>query len=269
LSLVNRLFAQLEKRVKTNGGVVVKTLGDGMVCQFRDAESALNAAMQLQAAAAHMPAEDDAKLEIRIGTTWGPVVTKDGDVFGDTVNVCARLQALANPQQVLTTRELVEALPAKSRRRCRELYPTKIRGRAGEVIVHEVFWREDPDVTQMNLHEAPRSGTWVLKLSYGGGSVMVEPGAMVRLGRDKANDVVVSSTLASRVHARVIGRDGNYFIVDQSSNGTFLAVDGNTREIRLRREEALLGERGWIGLGKPASNHGAHVVRYRLERRGA
>ena len=44
-------------------------------------------------------------------------------------------------------------------------------------------------------------------------------------------------------------------------------VDGTTREVRLRRTEAVLGERGWIGIGKTAANHGDHVLRYRLERR--
>jgi hypothetical protein len=37
--------------------------------------------------------------------------------------------------------------------------------------------------------------------------------------------------------------------------------------VRLRRSEAVLGERGWIGLGKSAASHGDHVLRYRLERR--
>lgn len=267
LALVNRLFAQLEKKVKASDGTVVKTLGDGMVCQFRDPDAALRAAGQLQAATARMPAAGERKLEIRVAATWGPVVTKGGDVFGDTVNVCARLQALANPQQVLTTREMVQALSPRMRRSCRELYPTKIRGRATEVIVYESVWRVDPDLTEMNLaKDAPRSTVWILKLTYGGDSFTVDPSAAVRLGRDKANEVVVASTLASRVHARIFSKDGNYFIADQSSNGTFVMVDGNTRELRLRREEALLGERGWIGLGKPASTHGAHVLRYSLER---
>lgn len=269
LALINRLFAQLERRVKTAGGTVVKTLGDGMVCQFRQAEVALRAAGAMQIAARRMPDAGEHKLEIRVGMNWGPVVAKGHDVFGDTVNVCARLQALANPGQVLTTSGFVQALPARCRARCRDLYETKIRGRAGAVKVCELLWREDPDVTQMNVtaQGAAKPGLWILRLSYAGDSVVVEPGGSARLGRDKANDVVVPSTLASRVHARVVGRDGNYFIADQSSNGTFLLVDGNTREVRLRREEALMGERGWIGLGKSASTHGAHVLRYRLERR--
>lgn len=248
---------------------MVKTVGDGMVCQFRDADAALRAAGAMQSAAGRVPGAGAHKLEIRVGLTWGPVVAKGEDVFGDTVNVCARLQALANPGQALITGELVEALSARSRTRCRELYATKIRGRAGSVTVWELLGREDPDVTQMNLaaQGATRAGVWILRLSYGGDSFTVEPGGAARLGRGKTNDVVVASTLASRVHARIVARDGNYFIADQSSNGTFLMVEGNAREVRLRREEALMGERGWIGLGKPASSHGAHVLRYRLERR--
>jgi adenylate cyclase len=71
------------------------------------------------------------------------------------------------------------------------------------------------------------------------------------------------------VHARIFGRDGNFVIADQSSNGTYLLIDGNSREMLLRREEAVMGERGWVGLGKSAEGHGTHVLRYRLERRGS
>ena len=50
------------------------------------------------------------KLTIKVAFNWGPVVTEHGDVFGDTVNVCARLVSLAGPHQVLTTQETVDAL---------------------------------------------------------------------------------------------------------------------------------------------------------------
>lgn len=267
LALINGLFARLEKKIKSCGGAVVKRLGDGLVCQFRDPNAAFRAACQLQATAVKGTASAPRKLSIKIGYNYGPVVLKGGDVFGDTVNVCARLVALANPEQVLTTRQSVDALNSGLRVRCRELYPTKVRGRVGEISVCDVLWRTDPDVTETGLAaEMPgRTGQWILTLSYAGETFTVEDGA--RMGRDKTNEIVVASTLASRVHARILVRDGNYFIVDQSSNGTYLLIDGSTREVRLRREEAVLGERGWIGLGKPASSHGAHVLRYRLKQR--
>ena len=107
----------------------------------------------------------------------------------------------------------------------------------------------------------------VLKLTYGGDTTVVEPDASVRLGRGKGNEVIVTSSKASRVHARIYGRGTNFVIADQSSNGTFIMVDGSTREIRLRREEAHLGERGTIGLGSPTSPTGDHLLTYKVQRR--
>jgi len=270
LALINRLFGRLEKKVKANGGTVVKTLGDGMVCQFEGADGAFRAACEMQKAAVSMTMPvGQSRLEIKIAWNYGPVVIERTDVFGDTVNVCARLANLANAGQVFTTKQTVEALSPGLRTRARELPPAKLRGRVEKVTVFEVMWRDDPDVTAVDLGEAMQTrggGQWVMKLTYGGDSVNVDGAGNVRLGRDKTNEVVVASSLASRVHARVFGREGNFFIADQSSNGTFLLIDGSSRELRLRREETMMGERGWIGLGKSAATHGPHMVRYRLER---
>jgi len=247
LELINRLFAALEREVGAAGGVTVKTLGDGMVCQFREADEGYRAACKMQEAVANLTPSAEPTLRISIGYTYGPVVLKDADVFGDTVNVCARLVSLANPAQVLTTRQTVDALSEPLRERCRELYATKVRGRAGEVMVCEVMWRLDPETTRINdlAREAvPQAAwTWVLKLTHSGESFVVDETTPARLGREAGNDVVVNTEHASRVHARIFSRDGHFYIVDQSTNGTFLLVDGPPREGRRRRSEPTLGER--------------------------
>jgi len=271
LELINRLFAALQREVEAAGGVTVKTLGDGMVCQFRESDDGYRAACKMQEAVVNLAPSNEPNLKISIGYTYGPVVLKDADVFGDTVNVCARLVSLANAAQVLTTRQTVDALSPILRERCRELYATQVRGRAGEVMVCEVMWRLDPETTRINDVERdamPQAAwIWILKLTHSGESFIVDEATPVRLGREAGNDVVVQTDHASRVHARIFSRDGHFYIVDQSTNGTFLLVDGTAREVRLRRSESMLGERGWIGLGKSAAHHGDHVLRYRLERR--
>jgi hypothetical protein len=263
------LFSGLTGKVVAAGGTVVKTLGDGMVCQFSTADGAFRAACAMQTTAARIAPRVPGKLDIKVAFNYGPVVPKGGDVFGDTVNVCARLVAMANPGQILTTQQTVDGLSRTLMLRCRFLYPTKIKGRAEPVSVYDVPWRIDPDLTETSMHvESPaRAGRWVLKLSHGGETFDVQPEGEARIGRDKTNDVVVPSPRASRVHARIYARDRNFVIVDQSSNGTFVLIDGNDTEVMLRREEAVLGERGWIGLGSPASKHGMHVLRYRLAKR--
>lgn len=271
LSVVNMLFGALTREVVAASGTVVKTLGDGMVCQFASADSALRTACAMQAAASQIAPRVPGRLAIKVGFNFGPVVLKGTDVFGDTVNVCARLVALANPGQVLTTRQTVDALSRTLVPRCRPLHPVKMKSRAEPVSLYDVMWRADPDLTETSMHAEPpaRAGKWVLKLSHGGETFDVQPDAQARLGRDKSNDVVIASARASRVHARIYARDRNFVIVDRSSNGTFLLTDGSEAEVVLRREEAVLGERGWIGLGNPASKHGNHVLRYRLTRRKA
>jgi adenylate cyclase len=273
LALISRLFSALGAKVTENGGSIVKTLGDGMVCQFPDADAAFQAACDMQSEAVSAEPGDGPKLTLKVCFNYGPVLTEGGDVFGDTVNVCARLVAVATPHQVLTTQETLDALSPALRERSRQLFPLQVRGRVSAVKVCEVLWRSDPDTTKvftrsglMRAAPAP-SREWVLKLVYEGETLVVEPGGAVKLGRDKANDMVVSSALASRVHARVYARGGNFVIADQSANGTYVMIDGNSRELTLRREEAMLGERGYIGLGGSAANHGDHVLRYRLESR--
>ena len=50
------------------------------------------------------------RLQLKIGFTYGPVILSKGDVFGDTMNVCARLVVLANPDQILTSAQTAAAL---------------------------------------------------------------------------------------------------------------------------------------------------------------
>jgi len=266
LALINRLLRQLDEKVAQCSGAVVKRLGDGMVCQFSAPDAALRAACEMQTAAFDVAPGDYPKLAIKVVFTYGPVIMEGADVFGDTVNLAARLVALANPEQILTTQQTVDSLAPELRARCRPLYPMKIRGKSDEVMVCDVVWRGDADLTETFRRPGDVASQWNLKLAYGGSMFTVEPAGSVRLGRDKANDVVVASTRASRVHARIFGRHGNFVIADQSSNGTFVLIDGSSREMLLRREEAVLGERGWIGLGESAASHGDHVLRFRLER---
>jgi adenylate cyclase len=98
----------------------------------------------------------------------------------------------------------------------------------------------------------------------------------LQMGRGDDNDIVVVSLFASRLHARVDERDGQFVLTDLSSNGTFVLPDGEpdaqaaqpaaqSAEIRLRQTEAVLTGRGWLGLGRSASTHGEHSVRYALE----
>lgn len=73
----------LTEKVEEHGGKIVKTLGDGMVCQFEDANSAFRGACDIQEAALAAQARDGPKLTIKVAFNWGPVVTERGTIgFG-------------------------------------------------------------------------------------------------------------------------------------------------------------------------------------------
>jgi pSer/pThr/pTyr-binding forkhead associated (FHA) protein len=78
--------------------------------------------------------------------------------------------------------------------------------------------------------------------------VLGEANPVVRLGRDPENDVVIADRMASRLHARIERRRDKFVLVDQSSNGTYVTVEGEP-EIHVRREEIILHGRGQISFG--------------------
>jgi adenylate cyclase len=268
LALINGVFGRLEKIIAKCAGTVVKTLGDGLICTFEDPDNAFRAAVEIQTAVRSATKDSANRLQLKIGFTWGSVILSKGDVFGDTMNVCARLVELANPEQILTSAPTVEALTPGLRARCRALFPTRIKGKVEEVPVSEVMWRYDPAVTEANLTRASfaKALQTSLKLIYRGNIFIVNRSRpTIQMGRDESNDIVIVSLFASRVHARVHTREGHFVLTDLSSNGTFLMIDDQSGEVHLRREEAMLHGRGWIGLGKNASTHGDHSVRFSLQ----
>ncbi|PVE24213.1 hypothetical protein DC522_12120 [Microvirga sp. KLBC 81] len=81
-------------------GRIVKTMGDGFLAEFGSVIKAVGFATEIQ----RRCAETDSILRLRIGIHVGDVIIKDGDVFGDGVNIAARLQALADPGGILVSR---------------------------------------------------------------------------------------------------------------------------------------------------------------------
>jgi class 3 adenylate cyclase len=271
LALIKGVFARLEGIVAKSGGATVKVLGDGLICVFEDPDNAFRAACELQASVQASAQGMQDRLQVGIGFTYGPVILLKGDVFGDAMNICTRLVALANPDQILTSAQTVEALSPGLRERCRALFPTRVKGKAEEVAVFELMWRFDKTVTESNLTRADfaKAVQTSLKLIYRGNIFIVNrTRPTLQMGRDESNDIVIVSLFASRIHARVYSRSGQFMLADLSSNGTFLLLDEQAEtqppEIHLRREEVVLGARGWIGLGKNASKHGDHSVRFSL-----
>jgi adenylate cyclase len=85
----------LDPTIAAHNGRLVKTTGDGLLVEFGSVIGALRCVTEVQAGMAERNATvpTDKRIEFRIGINMGDIVVEDGDIFGDGVNVAARLEA--------------------------------------------------------------------------------------------------------------------------------------------------------------------------------
>ena len=99
----------VDVRLAANGGRIVKTTGDGLLAEFASAIAAVRCAVEVQAEMA----KRGGPIAFRIGVNLGDVIHEGGDVFGDGVNVAARLEQLAAPGEVCVSRSVFEQVRDK------------------------------------------------------------------------------------------------------------------------------------------------------------
>jgi TolB-like protein/class 3 adenylate cyclase/tetratricopeptide (TPR) repeat protein len=89
----------IEPKISEHRGRIVKTTGDGMLVEFPSVVDAVRCAAELQRAVIDREAgiPEDRRIKFRIGINLGDIIVEDGDIFGDGVNVAARLEALSDP----------------------------------------------------------------------------------------------------------------------------------------------------------------------------
>jgi adenylate cyclase len=229
-------------------GRVIKTIGDEAMAVFPAADNAAQAAAEMQARITAEPTMEAHRLAIRVGFHFGPALLAEGDVFGDSVNVAARLVGVAHGAQVITSAATASALSPWLRVRTRELTALTVKGKLRDMSVFELLWQDSAD-DLTTLSTRILTPTARLRVLHGEREVMLgELQAQVTLGRDAQNDIVIADRLASRTHARIERRRDRFVLVDHSSNGTFLTIDGEP-EIQLRREEFILRGHGHISFG--------------------
>jgi adenylate cyclase len=100
----------IDQRIAGHKGRIVKTTGDGLLVEFASVVDALRCAVELQAAMANSnaPLPPDRRIEFRMGINMGDIVVEDGDIFGDGVNVAARLEGLAEPGGICVSARVQE-----------------------------------------------------------------------------------------------------------------------------------------------------------------
>jgi len=240
-----------EKTVQATGRVI-KTIGDEVMSAFPTADAAADAAIEMQSGIAELPAVGTTKIGIRIGFNFGPIVERDGDIFGDAVNLAARLSHVATKDQIITAKDTVMRMSPMLKSSTRAITTIQVKGKAEEIHVYELIWQQSEDMTTLASSKSifkPKKTQ--LRLKVQGTEVILSPEKpAVALGRDATADVVIRERMASRAHGKIERRLDKFILTDHSANGTYVTVEGD-REIVLRREEFTLRGHGWIAFGQP------------------
>src|SRR5262245_11786083 len=105
----------LDPKIGEHRGRLVKTTGDGLLVEFGSVVDALRCAVEVQHEMAGRSATEpgDRRIELRIGINVGDIVVEDGDIFGDGVNVAARLEGLAAPGHICVSARVQEDAAGK------------------------------------------------------------------------------------------------------------------------------------------------------------
>ena len=255
----------LRKAAEACGARVVDRAADKLMALLPAPDAAAEAAAAMHTAMESFP-QGAAKLALGIGFHHGPVIQKENEVFGDTVNLAARLVEQAASGQIITTRDTAAQLSALYRAWMRKLYSIDIKGRSEPVALCELVWRVDENATLFSKKRiATRSAsTTTLTLNYRDKKVVRRRDRdSVTIGRDENCGIQIADDQASRMHCTIERRQDKFILTDHSTNGTYVAVNGGD-DVLVQREEFTLSGHGTIACGQPAVST-REIVRFNVE----
>jgi class 3 adenylate cyclase len=276
-AVVTQSISLLAQIIALHNGRVIKTLGDGLMAMFPLAASAVAAANDMHDSLERIGPPGDptnprtrlVPLRLQVGVARGEIIEMQGDVFGDAVNVAARLIDHAGDNETLVTANVLDALDDLEQARFRSLDRMQLRGRVEpvHVFVLESAQRRFGDTQATAFGDiapiAPEPEgirlIWMdLNRIYAGVSLPVI------LGRSPQATYIIDDTRVSRSHARIVWHGGTFQLTDLSYNGTYVRFDHDPEVISLRRGSCTLHGSGVIGLGGSPTDATSASVRFEI-----
>ena len=134
----------VDPKITEHRGRVVKTTGDGMLVEFVSVVDAVRCAVDIQRGMAErnskVPA--DKRIEFRVGINVGDIISDSNDIYGDGVNVAARLEALADPGGIMVSRTVHDQVRDKLSFGFEDLGEQTVKNIAHPIGVHRVSLAE-------------------------------------------------------------------------------------------------------------------------------
>jgi class 3 adenylate cyclase len=248
--LVRRALELASGIADANQGKLIRTKGDDVLCTFASVEDAFRTAQQIHAKVLQDEDMFRNQVSFRVGMNVGPFVESGDSIFGDTVNVAARLVTEAKAHQSLLSGSVARLSAGALDDLVRPLGGLNLRGKSGSLEVYELLApTNDEEITEVSTEQIPEPRSFLLSLNFQAKEIRLNP-LLVRylLGRGQDCDLIVNHPTVSREHAEIRFKNGRFMLRDFSTNGTHVTQDGETQ--LLHRSSLQLRERGTIFLGR-------------------
>ena len=250
---ISSVLDVLLKEAEKHQGNLVKTIGDEIMCTFPKANHALLAAIEMQNSVSGNFVLGNHPIEIRVGFHYGDVIEEQGDVFGDAVNVAARMTGYAKKGQVITNSITFKSCLLPPFLTHRSLGKSKVKGKLLPVEIIEILWQQDiSQVTRVTSAldiKLPVTKSQLEIQLNNKTQIMTDQSPTKTIGRGDDCDIQISMLMASRLHGEIQYIGGNFKYTDESTNGSWVK-QGGSDPIRIHRDSILLLETGQIAFGE-------------------
>jgi adenylate cyclase len=140
-----------DPKIKEHHGRIVKTTGDGLLLEFASVVDAVRCAVEVQRELAERNADvpPDRRIELRMGINLGDIIKDGRDIYGDGVNVAARLEALAEPGGICVSRVVRDQVRDKLAFSFEDMGEQQVKNITRPIRVHRIVLGEKSDHSEM------------------------------------------------------------------------------------------------------------------------
>lgn len=259
LSMTSGCLKQMERCITQEEGTVQQAQGDGLLCTFFSTDAALRAAQSIQNFTQNGP------LAVHAGLHFGPLILRESAIYGDAVNVAARMLEIAKKGETIISEDAWHQLSSNKRSQLRALGRVMVRGKSRLIKIFLAIPQALDQTLVQFPYETNTDGWAVLKIDDGRHTYNVKATASnFVLGRHEDCDLIINQKYVSRHHATIESMRGKFFLVDHSTNGSYVNEDNQPYKF-LRREMLQLHGRGTISLGVDPTQYPALLIRYECD----
>jgi len=253
-------LALMKSAITACEGTLLRTVGDSSLASFRSCDDAFCAAREIQQQHANLA------LSVRVGFHRGPVISDGGDVYGNAVNLAARVASFARTEEITATSDCIDRLSREHRALATRIDDVVMKGVSEPVGIFRLQWHERDTALTMVASKTGRDRLrqkqYAMTINRGKITLVIDDSkSVLSVGRAHDSDIELNHDEASRQHARIEFANGQFLLIDSSTNGTYIKRKLDA-PLFVRRDSVVLDGEGLLGFGAMAEAGTSHTVSF-------